>query len=197
MAASTAVAAAVDDADPRAPQAPHNLVVVGDYTGLTMDWEQDDAADGWTVYCDLMDGSDILSDYTTDPFYRFADLGPGEHHVGVVAWRDGVPSPGPGTFAYGTVLSLEEGQPIIPVVTELVPGVDSVSAAWTAGDAVAWDVLLLDDFGAEEQALDEIDQPRVAFAGLPSHTGYGLRVRAVSSDGVRSPWSDFYWTCTD
>lgn len=179
------------------PAAPHNLVIEADYTGLTLDWEQEGTVDGWTVYCDPLDGTDTVSDYTTEPYYRFSDLAPGSHHVGVVAWRDGQPNLGDGVWEYGHVLGLADGQPNIPVITDVEAGSVSLRIAWISQDAQTWEVVLLDDFGAEQTRQEGVTDRSVTFTGLAPDCGYGMRVRAIAVDGTPSPWTDFYWTQTD
>ena len=183
------------------PPSPHGLTVTGDYTGLTVSWGQRGPVDGWTVYCDPLDGSDTESVFIPqrsdrDPGYRFGDLAPGEHHVGVVSWRSGRPSRGAGCWTYASVFDQPANGPCIPVVTELAVTADTMTMSWISQDVAHWHVRLLGSDHSLCQELDVVDRPHVVLDGLIPDARYGIQVRAVSEDSTPSPWCEPTWTRT-
>ncbi len=184
-----------------APPPPNDLTVTGDYTGLTMTWQQHGQVDGWTVYCDPLDGTETESAYVPQrhdraPQHRFGDLPPGDHHVGVVSWRDGHPNRGDGCWAYASVLTYPADAPRIPVVTALTVTVDTMTASWTAQGVAHWRVRLLGSDSILCQELDVIGRPHVVLADLLPDSQYGLQVRAVNADSTPSPWCEPIWART-
>lgn len=184
-----------------APPAPFDLVVEGDYTGLTLTWKQDGQVDGWTVYCDPLDGTDTESFYVPfkrgrQPTYRLGDLGPGDHHVGVVAWHRGCPSQGPDCWTYASVLDCPPHAPRIPVVAFITTTVDTVAASWISHDVAHWQLRLLASDHTVYDQLDVVETPYAVFTGLVADARYGFQVKAVGDDNTASPWCEPSWVRT-
>lgn len=172
------------------------MTAAADYTGITVTWRQDGPATGWTVYCDPLDGTETDCFFVSQPRCRIPDLSPGDHHIGVVAWHHGRPSPGAGSWIYAAVLEQTERQPSIPVITGIVTAHDSVAASWISQDATSWNIRLLRDKGRTEQIVEGVTQRRALFARLQAATRYGVQVQAVSDDGEQSAWCETSWAST-
>lgn len=179
----------------RAPHEPHDVVAESDFTGIKLRWQQRGIVDGWTVYCDPMDGSETDSAFVTEASYRFTDLAPGEHHLGVVAWNHGRPSDGAGTWVYASVVQQPEDRPAIPVITDVTTGGRDISLSWSSPDAEAWQVRLVD---SAQCVLDlrETTTRTTHLADLQPQTPYGLQVRAMSPGLEPSAWCDVAWSRT-
>lgn len=182
------------------PPSPCQLTVTGDYTGLTLSWQQGGQVDGWTVYCDPLDGSDtesvfIPQQHGHQPEHRFGDLAPGEHHVGVVSWRSGQPSRGADCWTYASVLGVPKDAPRVPVITDLTSTAETITASWISQDVDRWEVRLLGDGHALRQEHDVIERPHVELNDLLPNTRYGLQVRALN-DVTFSPWCEPIWART-
>jgi hypothetical protein len=184
------------------PLAPHGLTVDGDHAGLTLTWQQRGDVDGWTVYCDFLDGSENETVYVPrhpnrPPTHRFGDLGPGDHHVGVVSWRDGRHNVGEGCWAYGCVLPLAPEQPGIPVVTRVAVAGDTLVASWISQDAARWHLRLLGSDHSPCQEHDIAGRPQAVVTMPVPYARYGVQVQAIGDNGALSPWSEPAWVRCD
>jgi hypothetical protein len=180
----------------RAPEPPHDTVAVGDYTGITLRWSQRGAVDAWTVYCDPMDGSETATSLVTSPTHRFADLAPGLHHLGVVAWHNGKPNRGEGSWVDAEVLVPDADTPCIPVITAVDSTDGQAAVSWISQDAATWQAQLLTADGAL-LAQREAQHRWSTFTELRPSTRYGLQVRALDDQRRPSPWSEVEWVQTE
>lgn len=172
---------------------PSDLAAMPDPTGVTLTWNQPGRVDGWTVYCDPLDGSDTDCVFVTDPVYRFDDLAPGEHHFGVVAWHDAEPSPGAGTWIYAAVPQAAPGSPTIPVIVDAVCGDDDIMITWISQDVRVWEVRLLDEAAGRDRVLGRVTVPEAHIVDLAGGRRYGVQVRAIDEKDTTSAWSEPAW----
>lgn len=190
-----------DPAVPGSPQTtpavPHTLMGMAGEDSIALSWEQDGEVDSWTVYIDPLDGTPSQVHRTTRARFEITDLPPGDHEVGVVSWRDGVPCPGSGVFLMVSVLGPPPldapAQPQDLDVAETATGVD---ASWDSGDASGWDARLICPDWTVEQRVDGLPSPRVSFSQLSQGVVYGVQVRARGRDGMASRWSVPAWVRT-
>lgn len=179
------------------PSVPHTLLGIAGEDSIALSWQQDGPVDFWTVYVDPLDGSDTAIYRTQRPRCEITDLAAGDHEIGVMAWRDSVPCPGPGTFLTVSVLGAPTGGPPVPDIDELTATPTAVSAEWRSDETViAWDARLVATDWTVEQRVEGVTSPSVSFSDLCPDTVYGVQVRARSRDGRCSPWSPAGWQRT-
>lgn len=176
-----------------APAPPYDVAVSTDATGATLSWRQPGQVDGWTVYCDFLDGTETESVYVTQPSYRFGDLGPGEHEFGVVAWRSGKPSPGSGTWVSAVIPHQPDDAPMIPVVVETLRESDTLVVTWISQDTDEWELRVIDDSEAVLRVVTCDDHKSVRIGELRQTGRLGVQVRALADGGASSAWSEAAW----
>ena len=178
------------------PALPRTLVGVGGQDGIALSWEQDGPVDHWTVYVDPMDGSDTAVYTTTRPRFEVTDLAPGDHEVGVVAWRDGQPSPGAGMFLVVSVLGPPDDGPPAPQTAEVTVTADTVTVTWDARPGDLCEARLIASDWTVQARVDRLATRSTWFTGLAPDTEYGVQLRVHDQAGSVSTWSPVRWLRT-
>lgn len=184
----------VDDAS--RPAVPHNLVGIAGEDSIALSWEQLGEADQWTVYVDPLDGTETAVYRTNHPRFEVTDLPRGDHEIGVMAWREGIPCPGPGVFLMVSVLGISADTPRHLDAPILAATATSVEAQWEHREATRWDARLVAADFTVEQRIEGLPSPRVSFTQLRPDTLYGLQVRYHTRNGATSSWSTTAWQRT-
>lgn len=181
---------------PVPPAAPHTLIGVAGEDSIALRWQQEGDVDFWTIYIDPLDGGPTATYRTTRPRFEIADLPFGDHEIGVVSWRDGLPCPGSGVFMMVSVLGAPVGGPDQPADIDVVAKTTSADASWAPAQVADWDVRLVAEDWTVEQQVDGLPSPWVSFSQLQPDTVYGVQARARGNDGAVSRWSVTAWLRT-
>lgn len=178
------------------PALPHTLVGIGGQDSIALSWAQDGPVDHWTVYVDPLDGTETAVYTTPHPRWEITDLAPGDHEVGVVAWRDGRPSPGPGTFLMVSVLGPPAAAPPPPRIVDAAVTEHAVTVTWDAqpGDLCEARLIASDWTVHDRQA--RLSSRSAWFMGLTPDTDYGIQVRVHEPPEAASSWSPVRWLHT-
>lgn len=179
-----------------APAVPHTLTGIAGEDSIALRWEQDGPVDFWTVYLDPLDGTPSIVYRVTEPRFEVTDLPFGDHEIGVMSWRDGVPCPGPGVFLMISVLGAPVGGPDQPDDIDVAATATCIDASWEAGLAESWDTRLVAADWTVQQRVTGLPSPWVSFSQLRPDTVYGMQVRARDSQGNVSRWSVATWQRT-